>query len=170
MKTVSDSREAGKILEKIKETTGERPGKLVADAGYGNMHTLETCEKAGVIPVVATARDGKKAEGEETVPVLSGYVLDEAEASPDALRCSHGTLFLWVYVTCSVSRKWTGSLWMMDGDSPSWWTAILSMMDTPRFPEVVYLLRDHRAGFTPPPGRSQALSRFRMESPFRVIV
>ena len=34
---------------------------------------------------------------------------------------------------CSVSRKWTGRLWMMDGDSPSWWTAILSMMDTPRF-------------------------------------
>lgn len=59
VKTVSDSRAAGEMLEKIEETTGERPGKLVADAGYGNVQTLETCEKAGVIPVVATARDGR---------------------------------------------------------------------------------------------------------------
>ena len=36
--------------------------------------------------------------------------------------------------------------------------------------EAVSLLRDTRAVFTPPPERSQALSRFRMESPLRVIV
>ena len=106
VKTVSDSRAAGEILEKIEETTGDRPGKLVADAGYGNVHTLEACEKAGVLPVVATAREGKKTEGEEAVPVLSGYVLDEAEESPDALRCPHGILFLWVYATFGRKRTW----------------------------------------------------------------
>ena len=81
VETVSDSRAAGEILEKIEETTGNRPDKLVADAGYGNVHTLKACEKADVIPVVATAREGKKAEGEESVPVLTGYVVEEATLS-----------------------------------------------------------------------------------------
>lgn len=104
VETVSDSRAAGEILEKIEETTGNRPDKLVADAGYGNVHTLEACEKADVIPVVATAREGKKAEGEESVPVLTGYVVEEADDHSDALRCPHGTLFVWVYRTFGGKR------------------------------------------------------------------
>ena len=50
---------------------------------------------------------------------------------------------------CSVSRKWTGSLGMMDGDSPSWWIAILSMMDTPRFLRGRFPVQGLQSGFYP---------------------
>ncbi len=75
--TVSDSRAIGGMLEKILETTGELPEMLVADAGYGNVHTLESCEEAGVIPVVATARERKTAAKIENVPVLAGNLAQE---------------------------------------------------------------------------------------------
>jgi transposase len=105
--TVSDSRAVEGMLEKIKETAGERPEMLVADAGYGNVHTLEACEKAGVIPVVATARERKKAEGEEEAPpLLSGFVLEETEGSLDTLRCSHGILFVWIYSSFGKKRTY----------------------------------------------------------------
>ena len=48
-------------------------------------------------------------------------------------------------------------------------TGILAMANTPST-EVVSPLGDPRAVFTPPPERSQVLSRFRMESPLRVMV
>lgn len=95
------------MIKKIRETAGERPEMLVADAGYGNVHTLEACEKAGVIPVVATARERKKVEGEEgPPPLLSGFVLEETEGSLDSLRCSHGILFVWIYATFGKKRTY----------------------------------------------------------------
>ena len=45
-----------------------------------------------------------------------------------------GTHYFFISVLCSVSRKWTGNLGMMDRVSPSWWTLILAMMDTPSVP------------------------------------
>ncbi|MHB1287567.1 MAG: IS1595 family transposase, partial [Leptospirales bacterium] len=46
----------------------------------------------------------------------------------------HGVATRYLPNYCSVSRKWTGNLGMMDRVSPSWWTLILAMMDTPSVP------------------------------------
>jgi len=40
--TLSDSRAIGGMVKKLLETTGELPEMLVSDAGYGNVHTLES--------------------------------------------------------------------------------------------------------------------------------
>jgi len=83
-----------RVFSKMKETAVERPEMLLADAGCGNVHTLESCEKAGMLPVMATARKRKSAEGEEGPPhLLSGLVREEMEGSLHTLRGSHGVLF-----------------------------------------------------------------------------
>ncbi|EQD74422.1 transposase IS4 family protein [mine drainage metagenome] len=43
--TVSDSRAVEEMIEKIRETAGERPEMLVADAGYGNVHTWKPARR-----------------------------------------------------------------------------------------------------------------------------
>ena len=62
--------------------------------------------------------------------------------------------------SCSVSRKWTGSLGMMDGDSPSWWTVILPMMDTPRSLRGHFPVQGLQSGFYSPARKESSLESF----------
>ena len=49
---------------------------------------------------------------------------------------------------------------MMDGDSLSWWTAILSMMDTPRFLRGRFPIRGSQSGFYSPSPKESSLESF----------
>lgn len=49
---------------------------------------------------------------------------------------------------------------MMDGDSPSWWTAILSMMDTPRFLRGRFPVKGSQSGFYSPAQKESSLETF----------
>lgn len=85
--SVHDARAAGAALEKMKQDLGQCPENLVADAGYGNRHTLESCQDHGVIPVCATSR-----ESEETgkKSILDSFVYDQ---NRNQFTCPHGRVF-----------------------------------------------------------------------------
>ena len=47
---------------RMEQDLGKLPGKLVADAGYGNKDTLDSCQERRVTPVCATTREGKEGQ------------------------------------------------------------------------------------------------------------
>ena len=55
---------------------------------------------------------------------------------------------------------------MMDGDSPSWWTAILSMMDTPRILRGRFPVKGSQSGFYSPAQKESSLETFSHEVSF----
>ena len=57
--SVSDARAAEAVLESMEHDLGKLPGALVADAGYGNKETLESCQARDVTPVCATIRTAR---------------------------------------------------------------------------------------------------------------
>jgi hypothetical protein len=48
--SVSDAHAAAPILERMEQEQGQAPEVLVADAGYGNQDTLDSCQQRGVTP------------------------------------------------------------------------------------------------------------------------
>jgi transposase len=84
--SVTDFKAAEPALKAMEENLGRCPEKLVTDAGYGNQHTLESCEKREVVPVCAISREGK------TPPPMP---LDDwsYERGSDQLICPHGEVF-----------------------------------------------------------------------------
>ena len=67
--SVSDAQAAGPALESMEQDLGKLPGKLVADAGYGNKDTLDSCQERRVTPVCATTREGKEPGLRQTGPL-----------------------------------------------------------------------------------------------------
>jgi len=85
--SVQDAHAAKPALENMQRDLDQLPGKLVADAGYGNQDTLESCEALGVTPVCATAREGKE---DEESGKLAGLGYDPTQ---DRFTCTHGRTF-----------------------------------------------------------------------------
>jgi len=85
--SVTDAQAAEPALDNMQQDLGVVPDRLVADAGYGNKNTLETCEEHKVTPVCATAREGKDggASGK-----LDKFDYDRAQ---DRFVCPHGQVF-----------------------------------------------------------------------------
>ena len=84
--SVVDARAAKPALENMKQDLGVVPDKLVADAGYGNKNTLAACQDHEVLPVCATAREGK--DGASGKLDEFGYDRDR-----DEFTCPHGQVF-----------------------------------------------------------------------------
>jgi len=59
--SVSDARAAEPVLERMEQNLG-LPGKLVADAGYGNKDTLESCQERGVTRCAPRGGKGRMAK------------------------------------------------------------------------------------------------------------
>jgi transposase len=57
--SVQDSQAGKHAIENMKQELGELPKKLVADAGYANKITLDSCREHEVVPVCALGREGK---------------------------------------------------------------------------------------------------------------
>lgn len=90
--SVSDAKAAEETLESIESNLGEKPEKLVTDAGYGNSNTLESCQKRDVTPVSAITREGKEsAEDSKKAPGSADFfTYDHAD---NALVCRHEHVF-----------------------------------------------------------------------------
>jgi len=88
--SVSDAHAAEPVLERMEQDLGV-PEKLVADAGYGNKDTLESCQERGVTAVCATRREGK--DGQE-VGKLDRF---SYEWDQDSFACSHGHVFVFAH-------------------------------------------------------------------------
>lgn len=84
--SVTDAQAAKPALENMKKDLGSVPEKLVADAGYGNKNTLESCQSHEVVAVCATAREGKEGAGGK----LDEFSYDR---SCDEFTCPHGQVF-----------------------------------------------------------------------------
>lgn len=89
--SVSDAHAAGAALEGMEQGLGELPTQLVADAGYGNKDTLESCQERGVMPVCATAREGR--DGPEAA-TLDRFSYDRDQ---DRFVCPHGHVFVFTH-------------------------------------------------------------------------
>jgi transposase len=85
--SVQDAHAAGPVLENMKAELGAVPEKLVADAGYGNKDTLESCREYEVVPVCSTGREG---EDEKTSGKLDAFSYTR---EPDQFVCPHGQVF-----------------------------------------------------------------------------
>ena len=85
--SVQDAHAAKPALENMALDLGQLPGKLVADAGYGNEDTLKECKDWGVTAVCATAREGKE---DKESGKLNGLGYDPAQ---DRFTCAHGHAF-----------------------------------------------------------------------------
>ena len=85
--SVQDAHAAKPALENMQRDLGQLPEKLVADAGYGNQDTLESCKVLGVTPVCATAREGKE---DKESGKLDGLGYDPQQ---DRFTCAHGHAF-----------------------------------------------------------------------------
>ena len=85
--STADAAAAKLALDGMKQDLDILPDKLVADAGYGNSNTLEACRNHEVVPVCATAREGKDGGA-------SG-MLDKFSYDPgrDRFACPHGQVF-----------------------------------------------------------------------------
>jgi transposase len=83
--SVTDAHAAEPALENMKRDLGVLPEKLVADAGYGNKDTIGACSEHEVVPVCATAREGKDGGA-------SG-LLDKFSYDRGQFVCPHGQVF-----------------------------------------------------------------------------
>ncbi len=88
--SVSDAHAAEPVLERMERDLG-LPRKLVADAGYGNKDTLESCRERGVTPVCATRREGKKSKDSSKLDRFS------YERDRDSFTCAHGHVFVFAH-------------------------------------------------------------------------
>jgi hypothetical protein len=86
--SVSDAHAAAPILERMEQEQGQAPEVLVADAGYGNQDTLDSCQQRGVTPVCATTREGKEDRESGSKLDRFGYEYDQ-----DRFVCPHGHIF-----------------------------------------------------------------------------
>lgn len=84
---VVDAQAAEPALENMKDDLGALPEKLVADAGYGNKNTLESCRAHEVVPVCATGREGKDGK---VAGKLDAFSYDVEQ---DRFVCPHGQVF-----------------------------------------------------------------------------
>jgi hypothetical protein len=84
--SVQDANAAKPALENMKHDLGEAPEKLVADAGYANKGTLESCRDHEVVPVCATGREGK----ESSASTINAMTYD---CQQDRFTCPHGQVF-----------------------------------------------------------------------------
>lgn len=89
--SVSDAHAAEAVLESMEQDLGELPGKLVADAGYGNKATLDSCQERGVTPVCATGREGKE---DQEPGKLDRFSYDGGQ---DRFACPHGHVFVFAH-------------------------------------------------------------------------
>jgi len=89
--TTSDAHAAGPILRSLDENLSQLPGVLVADTGYGNKDTLDSCRNRGVTPVCATSREGKD---NQEFSILDRLSYDRGE---DRFACPHGHVFVFVH-------------------------------------------------------------------------
>ena len=85
--SVQDANAAKPALEGMKRELDVVPGKLVADAGYANKGTLDSCRAHGVVPVCATGREGKDAAASGKLNKL------DYDAERDRFICPHGQVF-----------------------------------------------------------------------------
>ncbi|MFH1723914.1 MAG: IS1182 family transposase [Elusimicrobiota bacterium] len=85
--TVQDANAAKETLENMKGDLGETPDDLVADAAYGNQHTVDSCRDHGVTPVCAVSREGKEGK--------AGAAIDEFsyDGERNDFTCPHGAVF-----------------------------------------------------------------------------
>ena len=85
--STQDATAAETALENMQRDLGQCPDKLVADAGYGNQHTLQICQERTVTPVCATAREGK----EDAAGILDSFTYDR---EGNRFVCPHGQVFV----------------------------------------------------------------------------
>ena len=85
--SVQDAQAAKPALENMQRDLGQLPGKLVADAGYGNQDTLKSCADMGVSAVCATTREGKDKDAGK----LDAFGYDKER---DRFTCSHAHAFV----------------------------------------------------------------------------
>jgi len=85
--STQDAKATETVLENMQRDLGQCPDKLVADAGYGNQHTLQSCQAHTVTPVCAASREGK----EEKSGILDSFTYDR---DGDRFVCPHGQVFV----------------------------------------------------------------------------
>ena len=168
--SVSDAHAAAPILERLEQEQGQLPETLVADAGYGNQDTLESCRQRGVTPVCATGREGK--EDRESGSKLDRFHYDHDQ---DRFVCPHGHLFQFAHdnptsgdrtyksgelVTCTCGHYQTvdGRAVIRVGQSHLAKRELQRIMDEPGHREL-YRRRKHTA--EPPFGQIKAGMGFR---------
>ena len=84
--SVQDANAVKPTLEDMKRELGEVPKKLVADAGYANKATVDSCKDQKVLPVCATGREGKDA-------ALGKINTLAYDCQQDRFTCPHGQVF-----------------------------------------------------------------------------
>ncbi len=89
--SVQDANAAKETLENMKRDLGQSPDDLVADAAYGNQHTVDTCRDHKVTPVCAVSREGKEGKNHGTIDEFA-YDREKNE-----LTCPLGAVFRFVY-------------------------------------------------------------------------
>jgi len=90
--SVQDAKAAEPILENMEKGVGETAENLVGDAGYGNQHTVETCEQKKVTPVCAVTREEKCSSSEKENPTMGISTFDYDE-NENTFTCPHGLCF-----------------------------------------------------------------------------
>ena len=85
--SAQDANAAKEALENMKRDLEQSPDKLVADAAYGNQHTVTACRDHGVTPVCAVSREGKKKKKYVAIDEFS------YDRENDKFTCSHGAIF-----------------------------------------------------------------------------
>ena len=88
--SVSDAHAAEPVLASMEQDLGQLPVELVADAGYGNKDTLNSCQQRRVTPVCATTREGK--EGQDAKLDRFSYDRDQ-----DRFACPHAHIFAFAH-------------------------------------------------------------------------
>lgn len=84
--SVQDANAVKPALESMKQELGVTPDKLVADAGYANKATFDSCRDHEVVPVCATGREGKEA----ALSKINAMAYDREQ---DRFTCPHGEVF-----------------------------------------------------------------------------
>ena len=85
--SVQDANAAKETLENMKRDLGQTPDNLVADAAYGNQHTVNNCRDHGVTPVCAVSREKKEGKNHAAIDEFAH------DQENDEFTCSHGAVF-----------------------------------------------------------------------------
>ena len=91
--SVSDAGAVEAVLASMETDLGVKPAALVADSGYANTKTLESCQDHQVIPVCAASREGKKTVSTEGVVRFDNLNAFSYDEKANVFACSHGFLF-----------------------------------------------------------------------------